>query len=321
LAQCARELADAAAESTQAAHDLAQQAHLFNGLLAATAAAAAEAAAAVQPPAPSPPKGQPTLAALWSLGSSSSSSSSSSPAAARAQDLPPLGDPSGDPSGVVLGTKRAQADTASARSAVALPELLPSGAQLASCLASAGLAHDFGAVSRELSRVRNAKGKLAEPLRNHTCRDARFGTVAVPQDDVTFTWVAPVADDYAGSYDKATGTTATSATSGASGAAASGTAASAWVGAEVAGSRRGGRARAVRQLLRRNNAQVLLVDAFVTDDECAHMIEAATPGLVRSTVNEEGNNQAVSQYRNSQVRDPAALTPTSALGRRSAAAS
>jgi hypothetical protein len=154
--------------------------------------------------------------------------------------------------------------------------------------------------------VRNAKGKLAEPLRNHTCRDARFGTVAVPQDDVTFTWVAPVADDYAGSYDAATGTTGTSATSGA---AASGTAASAWVGAEVAGSSRGGRARAVRQLLRRNNAQVLLVDAFVTDDECAHMIEAATPGLVRSTVNEEGNNQAVSQYRNSQVRDPSRCSP------------
>ncbi len=31
------------------------------------------------------------------------------------------------------------------------------------------------------------------------------------------------------------------------------------------------------------------------------MIDAATPGLRRSTVNEEGDNQAVSAYRNSQV--------------------
>ena len=40
---------------------------------------------------------------------------------------------------------------------------------------------------------------------------------------------------------------------------------------------------------------------FVSEAECDGMVDAATPGLRRSTVNEEGDNEAVSAYRNSQV--------------------
>jgi len=290
VAQCAGELEDAAAESQAAAHELAEQAHLLKGLLAATAEPAAGAGDAMeQPPSPAPPPvaEQPTLASLWRFTGMAPESSSSSSSSS-----------SGDPTGIVLGTQweRPQHEV------VVLPELLPAGHSFATCLANAGLSRDYASVSRELSRVRNAKGKLAEPLRNYTCGDVSVGTAAVPEDDVTFTWVAPVADDYAGSYDAATGTTSATPSGTAPGAGASsgngGGDGSALVSAEA----RGGRARSVRQLLSRNNAQVLLIDDFVTDHECDHMIEAATPGLQRSTVNEEGNNQAVSQYRNSQVR-------------------
>jgi len=286
VAQCGLELQDAAAESKGAARELAQQAQLLRGLLAATANSAEGAdGAATEPapsPAPPPPSGQPTLASLWQFtGMASEGSSSSSPSSS-----------SGDPTGIVLGTAREH----SPQEVVVLPQLLPAGHALATCLAGAGLSRDYASVSRELSRVCNAKGKLAEPLRNYTCGDVTVGTAAVPEDDATFTWVAPVADDYAGSYDAATGTTsATKATTGSSN--NDGAESNALTTAEA----RGGRARSVRQLLSRNNAQVLLIDDFVTDHECDHMIEAATPGLQRSTVNEEGNNQAVSQYRNSQV--------------------
>lgn len=59
-----------------------------------------------------------------------------------------------------------------------------------------------------MSRVRNAKGKLAEPLRNQTCRDEAVGTLAVPEDDKSFDWLAPVHDHYEGDYDDSTGTLA-----------------------------------------------------------------------------------------------------------------
>ena len=198
------------------------------------------------------------------------------------------------PLGVVLSTKGGAGGGEEEEEARALPSLLPRGAELAQCLADHGLASDYTAVSREVSRVRNAKGKLAEPLRNQTCRDDGVGTVAVPEDDRTFSWTAPVADDYSGDYDATTGTTGTvaGATAGTGGGGDDSKAVAAGPS---------GRARSVRQLLRRNGASVLLIDDFVTDEECAFMMEAATPGLRRSTVNEEGNNQAVSSYRNSQA--------------------
>jgi hypothetical protein len=165
--------------------------------------------------------------------------------------------------------------------------LLPSGHSLAKCLAGAGLSHDFKSVSHELSRIRNAKGQLAEPLRNYTCGDVAVGTVAVPDDDVTFRWVAPVANDYADSYENATSTTMATQTAAAEG-----------TSVEL----RRGRARSVQQLLNRNDAKIFLIDNFVTDQECEHMIETAAPGLQRSTLRDKDNNEFVSQYRNNQVQ-------------------
>lgn len=182
----------------------------------------------------------------------------------------------------------------------ALPNLLGAGKKLAKCVAEHGLAQDFASVSRETSRVRNAKGKLAEPLRNQTCGDDEVGTVGVPEDTVGFEWVAPVSDDYEGEYDEATGTTgmAAPATTPATAAATVDPSSSSIAATTPT---RGGTPRQITQLLNRNNAQVFLIDKFVNEDECNAMIDAATPGLRRSTVNEEGNNQAVSQYRNSQA--------------------
>lgn len=73
------------------------------------------------------------------------------------------------------------------------------------------------------------------------------------------------------------------------------------IGDHLTLSGRQGRSRDVRQLMNRNNAGVWLIDNFLSAEECDALVEQARPGLRRATVNEEGNNQAVSAYRNSQV--------------------
>ena len=159
---------------------------------------------------------------------------------------------------------------------------------------------DYSVTNREISRVRNAKGKLAEPLRNLTCNDDGVGTVGVDLD--SFDWESSVGmngnpeepleipsedPQFSSLLDAAVATGKSSGKSG--------------------------KVRRVKQLLRRNGAMVLLVDDFVSDSECDMMVDAATPGLRRSTVNEEGDNQAVSAYRNSQVCYICALDTSTAI--------
>jgi hypothetical protein len=216
--------------------------------------------------------------------------------------------------------------------------------------------------------VRNAKGKIAETLRNETCLDDSVGTVGVPEDEYRFEWIAPVSDFYSGEYDEQTGTTnvllskdtpspslalpnaassshedltkapasshvsknpkappSAGGNSFAPPPSASRTSSGiptqemeriiqqeaeelalvggnrGGIGSNVALSGRQGRTREVTQLLNRNNAGIWLIDDFLSSDECDALVEQARPGLRRATVNEEGNNQAVSAYRNSQV--------------------
>ena len=169
-----------------------------------------------------------------------------------------------------------------------LPNLTQAGTAYVECLGKY-IGGDYSAVNREISRVRNAKGKLAEPLRNLTCNDDGVGTVGVDLD--SFDWESRIGmldnpdEPLEPPFEERSGSDSTDLS----------------VSSSPPHDGFSGKVRRVRQLLRRNGAMVLLIDDFLSDAECDGMIDAATPGLRRSTVNEEGDNQAVSSYRNSQV--------------------
>jgi len=131
------------------------------------------------------------------------------------------------------------------------------------------LVHRVEELERVLTRYRKGKGKLSEPLRNQTCHDPVVQTMG--PDVEAHRWVAM--DDHPDGVQ----------------------------GGPGLGSDGSNRTYQVHQLLRRNGAQIHVIDDFVSDDECRFLMEDGRPRLTRSTVSQEGNNQAVSAYRNSQA--------------------
>ena len=73
-------------------------------------------------------------------------------------------------------------------------------------------------------------------------------------------------------------------------------------------------------LLNTSRAMIGLVKSFVSDSECDAMLDKARPSMASATVSEEGNNNAVSQYRRAQAGnvygDPRASGPISDVVRR-----
>ena len=57
----------------------------------------------------------------------------------------------------------------------------------------------------------------------------------------------------------------------------------------------------VRKLFERDGTVIYIIDNFTTSEECSVMMDIARPYLRRATVNEGGDNQAISSARNAQA--------------------
>jgi hypothetical protein len=65
----------------------------------------------------------------------------------------------------------------------------------------------------------------------------------------------------------------------------------------------------VRKLFDREGTVIYVIDNFTTNEECSVMMDIARPYLRRATVNEGGDNQAISSARNAQAANIAPYAP------------
>lgn len=138
---------------------------------------------------------------------------------------------------------------------------------------------------KQRARMRNAKSLMAEALRNTSCDDNGLMMnfdIKHPDNITESQWLAPPPPE--ATVDVGMGIARDDESVGAG-----------------SKKRKHKKPKRVRKLFDRDGARIYVIDNFTLNEECSVMMDVARPYLRRATVNEGGDNQAISSARQAQA--------------------